>query len=311
MGRRKKAGNTLKLNAVIYKNSWHKKPCRWVEGNTLFISVPFTWNLPEVRAEILQLDFTYKKVVVGGPAVSLVPAYLADIANVQTTCPGVLQRVNPLATRSTLGCPNRCGFCAVPRMHPEGLRELDDWPDLPMYCDDNLLAASRKYFDRVIDRLKKHSFADFNQGLDARRLKPYHAKRLAELRNPILRLAWDEIPTEKFVRRAISRLLKAGLPKRSIRVFVLIGFNDSPSAATYRFEALRELKIKANPMRYTPLDALERNGHVYTEGGWTGDLLKDYMKYWYNDRFFAKVPFEEFRRLRRKKEVAGQKALFA
>lgn len=289
---------------------WPKAPYRWTENRTLYISVPFTWNLPGVRAEVLQADFTYDKVVVGGPAVQLMPEYLADVAEGGGSHPGVLQRVNPLATRSTVGCPNRCGFCAVPRMHPEGLRELDDWPDLPVYCDDNLLAASRRHFDKVVDRLKKHSFADFNQGLDARLLKPYHARRLAELHRPVLRLAWDDLPIEKFVRRAISRLLKAGLPKRSVRVFVLIGFDDSPSAALYRFEALRELGVKASPMRYEPLNALERNSYVNTENGWTEELLKDYMKYWYNDRFFRKIPFEEFQRKRRKKDCKGQEVMF-
>lgn len=288
--------------------NWPKGPYRWIEGRTLFISIPFTWNLPSVRTQITQGDYTYDRIVAGGPAVQLIPNYLSDIAEIGHELPGVLQRVNRQATRSTVGCPNQCKFCGVGQrlIEGEGFRELNDWPDLPIYCDNNLLAASKKHFNRVIDRLKHHPFADFNQGLDARFLKKHHAKRLAELHKPIIRLAWDTVGQEKVVRRAIGYLLSAGIPKSKIRCYVLIGFQDIPGEALYRLEELTKLGITTNPMRYTPLNALDRSEYVNAEKGWTEDLLKDYMKYWSNRRFFKNLPFEDFDRLKKGKRAGNR-----
>jgi len=170
---------------------WPKKPYYWAEADTGFASIPFTWNLPEVRSEIEQSLFWHKWIV-GGPAVELAPDYFADMHEVAIghNMPGVLQRINPDATRTTVGCPNQCAFCAVPCIEPE-YGELDDWPDKPILCDNNLLAATAAHFDRVCDRLEKHPWCDFEQGLDARLLSEHHAKRLARLPQAMVRLSLD------------------------------------------------------------------------------------------------------------------------
>lgn len=92
-----------------------------------------------------------------------------------------INKINPLATKTTTGCVRKCKFCLVPKTEGK-FQELDDWEDKPILIDNNLLASSRKHFDRVIDRLIKWGWADFNQGLDARLLTDYHAKRIAEIK---------------------------------------------------------------------------------------------------------------------------------
>jgi len=62
---------------------WPKKPTWWTEEGTVYVSVPFTWNLPSVAAQLRQRSFLYDRAVVGGPAVELMPEYLADIPNVE------------------------------------------------------------------------------------------------------------------------------------------------------------------------------------------------------------------------------------
>ncbi len=95
---------------------WPKRPYRWTAHGREHISIPFTWNLPEVRRDIVNGNLFADKPIVGGPAVRLMPDYLADVADVDVgDYPGVLQMVNPLATKTTVGCPNRCSFCAVPK----------------------------------------------------------------------------------------------------------------------------------------------------------------------------------------------------
>jgi hypothetical protein len=152
-------------------NLWPKKPYMWREfGRELRVSVPFTWNLPELRQFLMQKSAWWEHATVGGPAIALMTNYLDGIQNVESTTEedySVLQFVNPMATRTTTGCVRSCKFCGVGcgKIEPGGFQELFDWPDLPIICDNNLLAASTQHFDRVMDRLEKHTGVDFNQGL--------------------------------------------------------------------------------------------------------------------------------------------------
>jgi len=269
---------------------WRKNPYRWQEGGTAYISIAFTFDLPAVRQDILDGHLYCDHVVVGGPAVKLMPDYLADIAETAEDIPGILQRINPQATRTTIGCPNRCGFCAVPRIEGD-FRELDEWPNLPIVCDNNLLASSRPHFDRVIDGLKLHKGIDFNQGLDARLLTGYHAGRLAEL-DCTVRLAWDNTGNERHLLTAVSRLRRAGIPRSRMGVYIMIGYRDTPEDALYRLETCyHALGILPNPMRYVPLDSLTRH---YVGDGWTHEELVRMQRYWSNIRYLGAVPYAEW-----------------
>ena len=150
-------------------SEWHKDILEWREGDTVYLSIVFSWDLIRAERRIRNPKFGEKRFVVGGPAVMLNPDYLENIAEIGGGMSGMLQRHNPLATRTSEGCIRKCGFCAVPRIEGE-LVELKTWLNLPIVCDNNLLACSRKHFDDVIDGLKEHEWCDFNQGLDARLL---------------------------------------------------------------------------------------------------------------------------------------------
>lgn len=58
---------------------WHKGIAQWRIKDTLYLSVVFTWDLPAARriAEASRL-----KIRAGGPAVSLMPDYLAEVAEI-------------------------------------------------------------------------------------------------------------------------------------------------------------------------------------------------------------------------------------
>jgi hypothetical protein len=268
---------------------WPKKPYQWTHNGRLHISIPFTWQLPEVKR---YLQSTGIDAVVGGPAVRLMPEYIAGVAEIGERYDGVMQMVNPMATKTTEGCVNGCGFCAVPRIEPV-FRELANWPVLPIVCDNNLLAASSKHVNDVIDKLKNlpnTRIIDFNQGLDARLMTKHHASRLAEL-GCIYRIAWDNTKLERYVFRAVDYMTEVGIPKRNIRCYVIIGFNDTPEDALYRLSTLWNYGVTPNPMRYTPLDSLT---YKYVGENWTERELVRYMRYWANLRATQKVPFAEF-----------------
>jgi len=264
---------------------WPKDLTVWEEERIGYISVPFTWLLPRAQAWI---DGHWPKIdrwVVGGPAVELMPDYLTG-ATVRSDCPGVLQRVNPLATRTSVGCPRQCAFCAVGqgRIEPE-FRELADWPVGRIVMDNNLLATSWSHFARVIDRLKTEPWCDL-QGIDPGLVSDGRARLLAELRRPTLRLGLDREEDVGVWCRAIERLRKAGLPKRAIRTYVLIGYGDNPREAWRRCETVAALGYLASPLWYHPLDAMRRD--PISEGqrlaGWDTSQRKGIMQWYYKHR---------------------------
>ena len=64
------------------KPVWSKNTVEWVDGNTAFVSVPFTWNLLKAFPRCAALKQEGYHVRAGGPAVSLMPDYLATVAEI-------------------------------------------------------------------------------------------------------------------------------------------------------------------------------------------------------------------------------------
>jgi len=269
---------------------WSKRFLEWHTDHTAYLSVVFTWDLPDAYMRAVWLRMQGYDVQAGGPAVQLMPDYLASVAT-YGECPDAIAKHNPDATFTSRGCIRRCPFCAVWRIEGD-LHELDSWPIRPMVCDNNLLACSQSHFDKVVDSLKPLKGIDFNQGLDARLLTAYHADRLAEI-DCIVRLAFDSVAYESQFMRAYEILRQAGITKHAIRVYVLVGYEDTPEDALYRLRTVANLGIDPNPMRYNPLDTMVRDSYVAP--GWTDSELTRYVRYWANLRYLRAVPFEEFR----------------
>lgn len=267
--------------------NWRKGIAQWQVNGTLYLSVPFTWLLPKAHA----LAVAHQgPVQAGGPAVQLMPDYLAKVATVNQPCPEEpLVRHNYLATFTTRGCPNQCGFCAVPKLEGD-FRELAAWRLAPIICDNNLLAASRRHFDGVIDRLRALPWVDFNQGLEARLLRPSHVRRLAELRRVKIRFAFDHIDDEAAVADAIKLCREHGL--KDFGVYVLIGFDDTPDDALYRLEKVWGWKAAPFPMRYQPLDALAKN--QYVAPGWSHRKLQDIMRCYSRSVFTGHIHLDDY-----------------
>lgn len=273
-------------------NDWLGTFAEWTTGDHAYLSVVFSWDLQRAYMRAVALAAEGYEVFASGPAVQMQPYILDGVAKCNPPFPvDALWRHNPNATFTSRGCIRDCEFCIVPKIEG-GIIEYKCWQPAPIVCDNNLLACSRTHFDRVVDRLKGVRQVDFNQGLDARLLRKHHADRLAELDLAFVRLAWDDIRTERPFYRAYERLRVAGIPKHKIRVYVLIGFNDTPEDALYRLEAVWKLGVMPNPMRYQPLDAERRDNYVSVS--WTEAKLTRYMRYWANLAHAGGIPFEEF-----------------
>uniref|UniRef100_A0A6H1Z8V4 Putative radical SAM superfamily protein n=1 Tax=viral metagenome TaxID=1070528 RepID=A0A6H1Z8V4_9ZZZZ len=267
--------------------NWRKGIAQWRVRDVLYLSVIFTWDLPIA----LKIAKEYKhKTIVGGPAVKLMPDYLSQHAKVEydTEYPALAYH-NPMATFTTRGCPNRCSFCAVPKIEGE-FREMQQWDIKPVVCDNNFLASSKKHFEKVIEALKKFTYVDFNQGLDARLFTSYHANKLSELRGVHIRFAFDHISQEKEVTEAVSLAKKTGF--KDISICVLVGFEDTPEDAIYRLEYVRSLDAMPNPMRYQPLYTLEKNQYVHET--WTSRELANVIRYYSRLIWLDNIPFTDY-----------------
>lgn len=274
---------------------WLKSIAQWTIGKTLYLSIPFTWLLPQAKTLAESHD---GPVAAGGPAVQLMPDFLkGSVKTINRQCPvEPLLFHNPLATFTTRGCVNSCGFCAVSKLEPDFI-QLPEWRLAPIVCDNNLLAATRAHFNRVIERLKllpdstlKIQPVDFNQGLEARLLKPHHARRLAELKAVKVRFAFDHVNNESAVAEAVNLCRKHGL--KDFGIYVLIGYHDTLEDASYRLEKVRSWGINPNPMRYQPLDGLVKNSHV--SPAWDEMTLKAVMRYYSRLIWLGHISFKEY-----------------
>jgi hypothetical protein len=252
------------------------------------VSIPFTWDLPIVAAMLRQRDAFWDRAVVGGPALDLMPGYFGDIEHVEEgkSYPGVLQIVNPQATRTSTGCCRACRFCGIGKglIEPGGIHELAEWPALPAICDNNLLACSLDHFDKVMDSIHdaELEWVDFNQGLDARLLQGYHSAQFAELPNPLLRLALDCDQEREQWECAYDLLRSDGIAKNKIRSYVLVGYDSDPYTDWARCEFVESFGVKALPMFFRELDALSKEGVTKAQSalGWD-DLERRRIMQWY------------------------------
>ena len=272
--------------------TWGDGMVEWIEGNTAYISSVFSWNLDRAYMRCVYWKSAGYHVKAGGSTVTMNPDVFREFDLTGTV--DALSHHNPDAVFTSRGCIRRCGFCMVPTLEGS-IRELDQWDDKPVICDNNLLATSQDHFDRVIDRLLEAGLSgiDFNQGLDARILSDHHARQLSRLpKDTVIRLAWDAVKTEALYMGAVNRLVEAGIRRTQLRTFVLIGYKDTPEDALYRLEKLRSQKILANPMRYQPINTPRKNNYVGEN--WNNTLLNRFMRYWSNTRIFGKLSFNQY-----------------
>jgi len=147
----------------------------------------------------------------------------------------------------TRGCIRKCPFCIV--SEKEGVihhhAHLSEWwrgqkqirlldpnitahPDILDYLDE--LAASRAQ-------------VNFTQGVDARLITPEIAIGISKVRRyKQVHTAWDLMKDEERCLRGVG-ILRDTLPRGSVMVYVLIGFNTTPEEDLYRVERLRELNV--------------------------------------------------------------------
>ena len=184
------------------------------EVDEVHISVAFTWDMPKAEQLAREWEAVGVPVKMGGPAFNQPGGEFV---------PGLY--VKQGMTITSRGCPNHCWFCAVPKRE-RGLRELpihDGWNVL----DDNLLACSDEHVEAVFRMLSRQERrAEFTGGLEAKLLRPWHAKRLREIHANRMYFAYDTPDDYEPLLQAGEILRKEGHNPAGHRMqcYVLIGY---------------------------------------------------------------------------------------
>ncbi|WP_230972316.1 B12-binding domain-containing radical SAM protein [Archaeoglobus neptunius] len=258
----------------------------------IYITSLFTYAWKPVYRAVKYYKEIYPdvKVILGGIYASLMPDHAA-LSGADEIYVGLFEEAEDLMPAYDLvpdwdgsiifasrGCIRRCPFCAVPKLEG-GISRIRDTIKPLVYpkhtkiilWDNNILASPkwRDIFDELEELGKK---VDFNQGIDARLITDEIAEKLASLKTNILRLAYDSKSERKALKKAIEKLNAAGINGRKILVYILYNFRDDPQDFYERVRDVLEWGAVAYPMRFEPLDSLEKN--KYVSPNWSVEQLE-------------------------------------
>lgn len=281
------------VNAIAAKAKWVGGLAEWIEGDTAYLSVAFTWKLDEAYTRAIWYKTMGYKVRAGGPALFLVKMKhrLEDVATLGGDLPDAVVHHNPNATIASRGCPVGCWFCIVPKMEGKTFTLLPDFPVRPILCDNNLSALPPEYQDHIIERYITEDvpLLDANSGFEPRTFTDDVYARWKVINKGPWRFAYDDLAERDMVKRVM--LMLKSEPARSKRVYVLIG-NEPFEACMQRINEVVAWGGEPHVQPFIKLNSLERK--PFPRFDWTRQMLTDVAR-WANG-CHCRFPFEEYRR---------------
>lgn len=273
---------------------WIKGVAHWREGETAFISVAFTWRLPEAK----KLTEYYRaigctKVRIGGPGTFTQRKYLADLGvEVGGSIPDAIARHNPDATRASYGCPVGCWFCIVPKMDGKTFTLLPDFPVRPVLCDDNLSALPADYQRHIVDRYFAAGIPllDANSGFEPATFDDeVFARWRTILRGP-WRFGFDENTEGSSVERVMRMLRAKGVRPRKMQVYTMIG-HEPFDVCMDRVQRVIAWGGEPYAQPFIKLNALRKEPRIQHD--WTAQKLRWFAR-WVNRHIWRKTKFEDY-----------------
>jgi hypothetical protein len=269
---------------------WTNGLADWTVGDTAYISVVFSWRLPDAYQRAVWYQSQSYQVRAGGPAVWASKRYLAGMAQIGGDV-DALAHHNPDATIASRGCPVGCYFCVVPKMEGKTFTLLPNFVPRPILCDNNLSALPVDYQEYIIRRYQETNtpLMDANSGFEPRTFDNGTYARWKVINRGPWRFALDEMRELPEV-EAMMKLLKDEPPSRK-RVYVLIG--NEPMAACYeRIQKVIEWGGEPHCQPLMALNTLEKRPMVRYD--WTEDHLMD-MARWANRWLWRSVKIEDYK----------------
>lgn len=267
-------GDTVELVRDCLPSS--RKPDR------VYVTSLFTWGWKEVWESVRYYKslFPTAEICLGGIYASLMPEH-AKLSGADQVHIGLVKQAEDLLPAYDLvpqwkwsilfasrGCPNRCPFCAVPRLEgrlnscKESIKHLVYPGHNRLILWDNNILASPSWGSVVAEAIQLGIAVDYNQGLDAKLVTPEIAETVSKLKMPCVRFAYDFKAKSKYVKNAIELLTSKGIRGREIFVYVLYNFNDTPDDFFERVRDVLTWGAVVFPMRFEPLDSMTRNKYI-------------------------------------------------
>jgi hypothetical protein len=275
-------------------SQWVGGLAEWTVGDVVYLSVAFTWKLPDAYQRAVFYRSMGYRVRAGGPGFFplRLRGYLDGVAETDGVgdLPDALRRHHPLATIASRGCPVGCSFCIVPKMEGREFTLLPDFPVRPILCDNNLSALPVKYQDHIVTRYQQAGvpLLDANSGFEPKTFTDEVYARWRPINRGPWRFAYDESGERDDVRR-VMHMLRAESPKRK-RVYVLIG-NEPREACMDRIREVIGWGGEPHVQPYMKLNALEKR--PYPRFDWTPQALKDVAR-WANRRLWRYTTFDGY-----------------
>lgn len=271
---------------------WSGGLAEWTEGDTVYLSIAFTWRLDDAYSRAIFWRSMGYKVRAGGPAIFTRKHHLRDVAEIGGDIPDAVVRHNPMATIASRGCPVGCWFCIVPKMEGREFTLLPDFPVRPVLCDNNLSALPIDYQEHIIGRYQAEGvpLLDANSGFEPRTFDDECFARWRTINRGPWRFAYDDQQEREHVARCM-RMLKDVQPKNK-RVYVLIG-NEPVASCLERLNEVIAWGGEPHAQPYIKLNALRKEPKIRFD--WTPQLLAD-MARWANRRAWRYTDFAGYDR---------------
>ena len=280
---------------VVISGSWN--PMEMRGADKFYFSCIFTWDLPALIRQVCMVRAWGKEVEIGGPAATFMHKYIHTQTGIEPHS-GLDDRFEHIPgdyqlTFTSRGCPHKCMFCGVKKVEPVAL-EYDDFPLAPMIGDNNILATSWEHQELVVNKLSTlGGEIDINSGFDVRFFQEKHKKLYSKLKLAYWRFAFDTMEVEPDVRRVAAMMRANGLDRHQVTVYCLIGFpGQTVEECLYRLQTIIELGLNPYPMRFWPLNSLDRK---YIAPGWTEELLYRMSMYFQTPYLWMADSWENFK----------------
>lgn len=248
----------------------------------IYVTSLFTWAWKPVwdAVRYYKSSFPSSELWLGGLYASLMPEH-AQLSGADRIYTGIFKEAEELMPAyhlvpqwdgsiifSSRGCNGRCPYCAVWKIEgpinscKNTIKHLVYPPHTRLILWDNNILQSPNWREIFNELAELDKWVDFNQGLDARLITDEVAEKLSEIRLLCIRMAYDYNSKREHVKKAIEKISARGIRRRSIFVYMLYNFEDDPEDLFSRMRDVLDWGAVVYPMRYEPLNALERWKHV-------------------------------------------------
>ncbi|MBA7645266.1 hypothetical protein ES703_53021 [subsurface metagenome] len=255
----------------VYAGPW--APMTLQGMDKFYFSAIFTWDLPDMIRQVRMVRAWGKEVEIGGPAATFMHKYIHTQTGIEPHR-GLDERFE----------------------HIPSLSWLKEYRPKMTGGDYQLTFTSRgwEHQELVVNKLVNYGREiDINSGFDVRFFQEKHKKLYSKLKLAYWRFAFDTMEVEPDVRRVAAMMRANGLDRHQVTFYCLIGFpGQTEEECHYRLQTLIGLGMNPYPMRFWPLNSLDRK---YVAPGWTEDLLYRMSMYYQTPYLWMSDSWENFK----------------